>query len=311
MKRFVQAVGIALAAFFALGQAWAADSFYADPNSEAAVWVRAHADDPRAAKIAASIVHVPTAQWFGSWNRDVQAAVDQYVNAANAAHQVPILVAYNIPERDCGGASAGGAADVSAYRAWIDAFSQGIGKSRAMVVVEPDSLAQLDCFKTPEGQQTRLDLLRYAVSRMRLNAPEADVYLDAGNAHWIGADAMANRLHDAGIGEVKGFALNVSNFYTTQESLAYANAVNEQLSNRFGLTKPVVVDTSRNGNGSEGQWCNPASARLGEPTGEPSGQIWLAWIKNPGTSDGPCGVAPALKAGGFDPDLAVRLIDGE
>jgi endoglucanase len=311
MKRPVQVVGIMLAAFFTIGAACAADSFYADPNSEAAVWVRAHADDPRAAKIAAAIVHVPTAQWFGSWNHDVQAAVHQYVDAANAAHQTPMLVAYNIPGRDCGGASAGGADDADAYRAWIDAFSQGVGKSKAMVVVEPDSLAQLDCFKTPETQQARLDLLRYAVSRLRLNAPEADVYLDAGNAHWIAADVMANRLHDAGIDEVKGFALNVSNFYTAQESLAYANAVNELLSNRFGFTKSVVVDTSRNGNGSEGQWCNPASARLGEPTGEPAGQIWLAWIKNPGNSDGPCGIAPTVKAGVFSPDLAAHLIDGE
>lgn len=219
--------------------------------------------------------------------------------------------AYDIPERDCGGVSAGGAPDASAYRAWIDAFSHGIGKSKAIVVVEPDSLAQLDCFKTAEGQQARLDLLHYALARLRVNAPEADVYLDAGNAHWIAADAMANRLHDAGIGEVKGFAVNVSNFCTTQESLAYASAVNDLLSSRFGLTKSVVVDTSRNGNGSEGQWCNPASARLGEPTGEPSGQIWLAWIKNPGSSDGPCGVAPTMKAGEFNPDLGVRLIDGE
>ena len=309
-KRFAQVVSVALAALFVMGHAWATDSFYVDPNAEPAVWARVHADDPRAAKITGSIVHVPTAQWFGSWNKDVHAAVSQFVDAATAAHQVPILVAYNIPDRDCGGASAGGAADADAYREWIEAFSQGIGNRQAVVVVEPDSLAQLDCFKTANGQDARLNLLGYAVSRLRLNAPAADIYLDAGNAHWTAADVMANRLHDAGIGEAKGFALNVSNFYTTEESIAYANAVNGVLGSRFGYTKPVVIDTSRNGNGSNGQWCNPAGAKLGEPTSDASGQILLAWIKNPGASDGPCGVGPTLKAGVFSPDLAVRLIEG-
>lgn len=312
--RFVQVIGAALAApltaLFVMGPTWAADSFYVDPNSEPAVWARNHADDPRAAKINESIVHVPTAQWFGSWNNDVHAAVSQFVDAANAAHQVPILVAYNIPNRDCGGASAGGAANDDAYRTWIDAFSQGIGKREAVVVIEPDALAQLDCLKTADGQDARLNLLSYAVSRLRLNAPAADIYLDAGNAHWIAADVMASRLHDAGISEAKGFALNVSNFYTTQESTDYANALNGVLQNRFGYTKPVVIDTSRNGNGSNGQWCNPPGAKLGQMTGDASGQILLAWIKNPGNSDGPCGIGPTLKAGVFSPDLAVRLIDG-
>ncbi|MGF6643220.1 glycoside hydrolase family 6 protein [Paraburkholderia sp. GAS82] len=309
-KRFAQVLGMALATLFVMGQTWAAGSFYVDPNSQPAVWARNHADDPRAAKITESITHVPTAQWFGSWNKDVHAAVSQFVAAADAAHQVPILVAYNIPNRDCGGASAGGAADADAYRAWIDAFSQGIGKNQAVVVVEPDSLAQFDCLKTTDAQDARLNLLSYAVSRLRLNAPAADIYLDAGNAHWTAADVMANRLHDAGIGEAKGFALNVSNFYPTQESIAYANAVNGVLGSRFGYTKPVVIDTSRNGNGSNGQWCNPAGAKLGEPTGDTTGQILLAWIKNPGDSDGPCGVGPTLKAGVFSPDLAARLIEG-
>jgi endoglucanase len=308
--RFTFLVSTVLAVLFVMGRAWAADSFYVDPNAAPAVWARGHADDPRAAQIAASIARVPTAQWFGNWNHDVRTSVSQFADAARAAHQVPMLVAYDIPDRDCGGASAGGAADATAYRAWIDAFSQGIGGGKAIVVVEPDSLAQLDCYKTVEGQEARLALLRYAVARLRLNAPEADVYLDAGNAHWIAADVMANRLQKAGIAEVKGFALNVSNFYTTQESIAYANAVNDVLAKQFGYTKSVVIDTSRNGNGSNGQWCNPAGARLGEPTGATSEPVLLAWIKEPGNSDGPCGVAPSIRAGIFSPDLAMRLIEG-
>ena len=34
------------------------------------------------------------------------------------------------------------------------------------------------------------------------------------------------------------------------------------------------------------------------------------WVKVPGDSDGPCGIAPDVPAGTFSPDLAIRLIDG-
>jgi len=223
----------------------------------------------------------------------------------------PILVAYNIPHRDCGGASAGGVDDSSAYRVWIDAFSRGLGNRRAIVVVEPDSTAQLDCFKTDGERDERLGLLRYAVSRFRLNAPAADVYLDGGNAHWVPAAIMAARLNAAGLSEAKGFALNVSNFYTTEESAVYANSVNTALVAQFGYSKPFVVDTSRNGKGSDGPWCNPPGRMIGARTSGASGAMLPVWIKVPGNSDGPCGSAPTLPAGAFSPDLAVRLIDGD
>jgi endoglucanase len=73
-----------------------------------------------------------------------------------------------------------------------------------------------------------------------------------------------------------------------------------------------VVDTSRNGNGSNGDWCNPAGRKLGTTSAYGTGAAeLLLWIKVTGDSDGPCGTAPATPAGQFDPDLAVRPINGE
>ena len=40
--------------------------------------------------------------------------------------QVPVLVAYNIPGRDCSQYSAGGATTGDAYKAWIDGFVAGL-----------------------------------------------------------------------------------------------------------------------------------------------------------------------------------------
>ncbi len=308
--RFARSMVFVASACCCIAQARADDAFYVDPQSNPMTWVRSHSDDPRAAKIGTSIAAMPMARWFGNWSGDVRAAVDRFVDAADAAHQVPILVAYDIPDRDCGGASAGGASDAFAYRAWIEAFSRGIGSRKALVVVEPDSTAQLDCFKTTEQRDERIGLLRYAVSQLRLNAPAADVYLDGGNAHWIAPAVMAARLDAAGLSEARGFALNVSNFYTTAESAAYAEALNAALMTQFGYARHVVIDSSRNGNGSNGAWCNPPNRKIGAPSGVVSDPVLAVWIKVPGDSDGACGAAPSTPAGKFSPDLAVELIDG-
>lgn len=302
---------IALMAALGPRDALAKNDFYVDPHSASAMWLQSHADDPRAAQIAAAIVNQPMARWFGNWNHDVGDNVQNFVMAAAAMHKTPILVSYNIPNRDCGGESAGGADDSKAYRRWVAAFAQGIGKNPAIVVVEPDSLGQLDCLKSAAQRSSRLALLKDAVAQLQQSAPVADVYLDAGNAHWIAADEIARRLNAAGIAQAKGFSLNVSNFYNTERSIIYANAVNSELEKQFGYTKSVIIDTSRNGNGSQGQWCNPARSKLGSHTGYQSKNILLAWIKAPGNSDGACGIAPTVKAGVFSPELAQRLIEGQ
>ena len=54
--------------------------------------------------------------------------------------RVPVLVAYDIPFRDCAQYSSGGAVDTASYEAWIDGFARGIGKRKAVVILEPDSL---------------------------------------------------------------------------------------------------------------------------------------------------------------------------
>ncbi|CAM5720854.1 glucanase [Streptomyces canarius] len=121
---------------------------------------------------------------------------------------------------------------------------------------------------------------------------------------------MAQRLHEAGLRQAHGFSLNVSNYFTTAENTAFGNAVNSELSARYGYTKPFVVDTSRNGNGSNGQWCNPAGRRIGTPTRTGGGAEMLLWIKTPGESDGNCGVGAGSTAGQFLPEVAYKMIYG-
>src|ERR1044071_3253907 len=102
---------------------------------------------------------------------------------------------------------------------------------------------------------------------------------------------MARALKRAGIDHADGFALNVANFETTKDTIAYG----VRLSARLGGA-PFVIDTSRNGNGPAAKghhhWCNPPGRALGEAptlsTGQPLVDAYL-WVKRPGESDGACG----------------------
>jgi len=286
------------------------NGFYVDPNSNPAAWVKANGGDSRAASIQSAIASKPGARWFGNWSGDIASAASSYVAAARAANKLPVLVAYNIPGRDCGSYSGGGAGTPEAYRTWISGLASGIGDRPAIVLIEPDAVAQLDCLPDDTARQTRLNLLRYATEQLRDRAPHAWTYLDGGNARWIAADTMAQRLNSAGVSNIRGFVINISNFYTTAESISYGNAVSAALSSRYGYSKPFAVDTSRNGNGSNGEWCNPAGRKLGTPSQVGGGADLLLWVKVPGDSDGTCGTAPGTPAGQFNPDLATRLING-
>ncbi|GAB2581318.1 hypothetical protein GCM10027269_41090 [Kribbella endophytica] len=282
--------------------------FYVDPNSTPKAWVNSHASDSRAASINSSIASKPMARWFGNppSGTTIGAMVGGFVGAADNADKLPVLVAYNLPGRDaCGGHSGGGAGSPAAYRTWVSAFADSIGTRPAVVVVEPDALGDFECMTAAQISE-RNGMLSFALQQFRDKAPNTWTYLDAGNAGWVPAATMAQRLAGAGVSAAHGFSVNVSNYYTTAASTAYADNVRASMA----TPKPYVVDTSRNGNGSNGTWCNPAGRKLGTPTQLGGGAEMLLWIKVPGNSDGPCGTAPTIPAGQFDPTLATHLING-
>jgi endoglucanase len=277
---------------------------YVEPNSSAAQtqheWESAgrSADAAQIAKIASR----PAARWFGEWS--TAAEVSAWVGAAAAAGATPVLVAYDLPWRDCGLQSAGGAKNGKAYKHFIAEMAKGIGARRAAVIVEPDALAELDCLK-PARQKTYLRLLKYAVSQLGAGAATS-VYLDAGNAGWQPAATIASRLSSAGVANARGFALNVSNFDTTASERSYGEAIVAAL----GGGAHFVIDTSRNGRGKapDGAWCNPPGRGLGSA---PSTQTGIAaidallWIKQPGQSDGNCNGGPS--AGTWWPNYGLEL----
>lgn len=277
---------------------------YVEPAGPAALQAQAwRATRPADAALLDELAAQPAALWLGDFTPDVESAAAERVAAARAEGALPVLVAYDIPRRDCGLHSAGGAADAGAYRAFVAALARGIGRDPAVVILEPDALAGMDCL-TPRERTERQRLIAEAAARLSA-LPGTSVYIDAGNPAWIGPAEMARRLRSAGVRRAAGFALNVSNFRRTAENRAYGLA----LSRRLGGA-PFVIDTSRNGLGPapDGEWCNPPGRGLGErptaTTGDPLAHAYL-WIKRPGESDGSCGGGPP--AGVFWPEYALGL----
>ncbi|MBB2913610.1 endoglucanase [Streptosporangium becharense] len=288
-----------------------ARDFYVDPDGAAAQEVRRleAAGRTEEAGLIRKIADRPNAIWIG--DPDPHGRVADITSKARQAGRVPVLVAYHIPNRDCGQFSAGGAASAAEYRSWIARFAEGIGDRHAWVVVEPDALAHILDNCTHGGQAgERLDLLRNAVETLK-KQPNARVYVDAGNAGWIkNPDDWIEPMRRAGVPQADGFAFNVSNFFTVEESVAVA----ERLSKGLGGVR-YVIDTSRNGNGpargaqGDDAWCNPKGRALGTTptteTGLDRVDAFL-WVKRPGESDGECHRGEP-KAGDWFPEYALEL----
>jgi endoglucanase len=284
----------------------AADSaFYVDPATNAAVWVAANPSDSRTAVIRDRIASVPQARWFTQNNpTTVRGQIDAFVGSAAAVGKIPILVVYNIPNRDCGGASGGGAPSHAAYRQWIDEVAAGLAGRPASIILEPDVLALMsDCQDASQQAETRASMA-YAGKRLKAGSAQARVYFDAAHSAWLKPAEMAARLVGADIANsADGISVNVSNYRSNAELIPYAKAVIAAT----GVPRlKAVVDTSRNGKGPAGsEWCDPAGRAIGVPSTTETGDTAIdafLWIKLPGEADG-C-IAPA---GQFVPQRAYDL----
>ena len=283
---------------------------YVDPSNQPTAWVRDNPTDPRSAEIRRGIADLPIGRWFlGNW--DESQVARKYTSDAQRIQRLPVLVLYNMPQRDCGGYSSGGAGDEGSYRSWIDGVVRGVGSRPALVIVEPDALAGISCLDQA-GQERRLRLLSYVVNQFATRAPATWVYVDAGHSNWIDPPTMADRLIRAGVGEARGFALNVSNYQSTQVNVGYGQAVARELE-EHGIQARFVIDTSRNGSGGNTtEWCNPPGQRVGQSPrlGGADGLDLQLWARPPGESDGQCGISPSAPPGAFVPSVAFTLLTG-
>jgi endoglucanase len=174
----------------------------------------------RNALLIAATEATPQAVWLTSGTPSATATtVTQTLQQANWQRAVPVFVLYNIPGRDCGSYSAGGAQDTAAYEAWIDAIAGAIGNQKVVIILEPDAIADLpsDCgydpsvVNIPQATADRYTQINYAVTKLETE-PKTIVYIDGGNSHWQAVGTISQRLVTAGVQQAQGFFSNVSNY---------------------------------------------------------------------------------------------------
>jgi len=191
---------------------------------------------------ALQIAGQPTATWLTSGTpAEVGARAAKLVADAGAEGKIPVLVAYNVPFRDCQQYSAGGAANTTEYKAWIDGLAAGIGAAKAVVILEPDGLGIIPHYTNINGQtewcqpaelnpataaDERFEQLNHAVDVLT-SLPNVAVYLDGTHSGWLGAGDAAHRLVRAGVQRANGFFLNVSNYELSERLVKYGTWVSK------------------------------------------------------------------------------------
>jgi endoglucanase len=276
-----------------------AGPFYNAPDQNVDRWVASHPNDSRRSAIK-RIADQPAAVWIGGWSK--RSDVSSVATAAAKNGTTPVFVFYNIPDRDCGGYSGGGAPSIAAYDSWARDMAAGLGTRQAAVILEPDALNH-GC-----GGQARLSALGRAARSIHAANPKTKVYFDVGHSGWR---VDINRLKAAGVEKYgDGIATNTSNFNTTAAEASYAKWVLDRLSNK---DLKAVIDVSRNGAGPapDGAWCNPPGRKIGRNPTTADGYAHveaLLWVKLAGESDGSCNGNPP--AGTFSAALAYALASG-
>ncbi len=186
------------------------------------------------AALLTEMAATPQAVWFTGGTPDqVRTQVRQTMAEAALENAVPVLVAYDIPGRDCAQYSAGGALDAASYDAWISAFAAGIGNGDAVVILEPDALGNLpsNCGGFGTSTYPFTDADRYAEIDDAVGAleaqPNTDVYLDGTHSGWQSVGTITQRLLLGDVQQAQGFYLNVSNYQPDNELTDYGQWISD------------------------------------------------------------------------------------
>lgn len=247
----------------------------------------------------------PQSFWYGDNPKKPKKHMEKSIRRLlNRAHPyLPVFVIYNIPNRDVGQWSKGGAKTRDGYIDFIHRFAKGIGSDSPIIIYEPDALPH-STLMSEEDQEWRLELMKEALEILTTEC-NGIVYVDVGHSAWLSAETVNELLTKVSNSKVRGFSVNSCNYRTTKECLKWGRKICKLRPNDF-----FVVDTSRNGNGPlDEEWCNPTGRAIGDlPTTDTDYSQCDAylWIKIPGESDGKCNGGP--KAGKFWGEQAEELV---
>ena len=171
----------------------------------------------------AKIFEHPVAQWYGERKgkkfKDIGNSIQRLMRRV-PEDEIPVLVLYNMPNRDIGKYSRGGAATRQCYLDFVEEFAKGIGSREPILIFEPDSIPHVTLME-PEPAQDRLDLITEALDILKRDCA-ARVYVDIGHSNWLSPLQAGNLLRRVRAYNHAGFAVNVSNYRSTSECIEWS-----------------------------------------------------------------------------------------
>jgi endoglucanase len=255
--------------------------------------------------LALEIFKHPQSFWYGDnpkkSKKHMENSIRRLLNRARP--RLPIFVIYNIPNRDVGQWSKGGAKTREGYIDFIHRFAKGVGEDSPIIIYEPDALPH-STLLSEDDQEWRLELMKESLEILTQEC-NGVIYIDVGHSNWLSPEVVSELLDRVSNTKVRGYSVNSCNYRETKECLKWGRKICKLRPNDY-----FVIDTSRNGNGPlNNEWCNPQGRALGKPpttdTDYEKCDAYL-WIKIPGESDGKCNGGP--KAGKFWGEQAEELV---
>ena len=292
------------------GPQGSADTYVAKHPALEAEIARREQSDPAGAKALRELSQQPVAMWHNG-NPDDGRHVKEYMDGAEAAGKKGLIAIYDIPGRDLGNFSKGGAGSGDAYLAHINEVAQAIGTRKADVILEPDALMDSSRMD-PAAGSARRHLMHQAVDILAAQ-PNTTVSIAAGGPGWGSPAQVADALIESGVGKARNFSVGESSFTPTNQLMAYGDAVVAELAKRGVTGVHYSVETGRNG--VEGHasgvasWAEMDGAASGtRPTSDQAiinnpNVSQFNWVKTPWQADG-----RIAAAGSFIPDYAISMV---
>jgi hypothetical protein len=202
----------------------------------------------------AKLLAVPRFRWFGSWvprfdegsKWGARKTATRYIEAVQAGNPdvavgIGIFRLEPFEREACQRLPSEG--EVAEYKRWINEFAAGIGNSRVILLLQPDMPFTL-CL--PRNSQADLRLINWTAKRFNSLA-RTTVYIDAGASDWLRPTQAASMLKRAGVGSVRGFALNLTHYDSTARSVAYGKKIVRWLAQHGVKNVHFTVSTAMNG----------------------------------------------------------------
>nr|AAQ09258.1 cellulase [Anaeromyces sp. W-98] len=250
---------------------------------------------------AKKVKYIPTAAWL-AWD-GAPNEVPRYLQEAGS--DTVVFVLYMIPNRDCGAVSSRGGADsIDKYKGYVDKIYNTINQypnSRIVMILEPDTLGNMVTNNNGICNQLH-DVYKQSLSYrwlVKFGTPKVTVRVSldccppvvwlTNYRRWL-LKLLRKLLVNLVMVRFVVLLLTFSNYQSVDNEYRYQQNLNSALERNGVYGMKFLVDTSRNGRGSSGTWCNFNGAGLGaRPQANPANYPLLdafVWIKTPGESDG-------------------------